>query len=496
MNLRLIFIYTLPLTLVSYEVVGQEDSLTYKLTTGSIYSVNDNLPLYSHSNIGGIFDYNFNGPFAIASVKGTQWKNLNFGGQFVIANQNQKILLREIYVNYRLGPFSFFAGKKDISEQQRRPTEPGSFGISNNARPIPKVGVSFPDFWTLPFGGDLLAIKGSFFHGWFEGDRFIDSPLLHEKSVYLKIGDNKIYLESGLNHYAIWGGTTPSGEALYEGFSDFFTVFKGGGRTGVTNGEQNALGSHLGFWDFQFNYQFNSVKLEIYNHSPFEDGKSFQAFDLNDGKDRIVGLNFKFKPQSDFNINTISLQYMTSTIQGGPGLPDEFPPGVNNFGYPFGGRDDIYNNFLYRDGWTNFDRTIGSPLFIDRALSEFYFGLIPDYEVAIVNNRINSFHIGLSGQYKDIDFRFLSTFTKNFGTYAGLYEGRFAWNGIQTNPNFEYTFLEPLKQAYFLLEVASQPFKNKDIDVTMSMAYDRGEITDNLGVSLSLAYNDVFERNQ
>jgi len=99
MNLRLIFIYTLPLTLVSYEVVGQEDSLTYKLTTGSIYSVNDNLPLYSHSNIGGIFDYNFNGPFAIASVKGTQWKNLNFGGEFVIANQNQKILLREIYVN-------------------------------------------------------------------------------------------------------------------------------------------------------------------------------------------------------------------------------------------------------------------------------------------------------------------------------------------------------------------------------------------------------------
>ena len=148
--------------------------------------MNDNLPLYSHSNIGGIFDYNFNGPFAIASVKGTQWKNLNFGGEFVIANQNQKILLREIYVNYRLGPFSFFAGKKDISEQQRRPTEPGSFGISNNARPIPKVGVSFPDFWTLPFGGDLLAIKGSFFHGWFEGDRFIDSPLLHEKSAYLE----------------------------------------------------------------------------------------------------------------------------------------------------------------------------------------------------------------------------------------------------------------------------------------------------------------------
>ena len=498
MNLRLIFIYTLPLTLVSYEVVGQEDSLTYKLTTGSVYSVNDNLPLYSHSNIGGIFDYDFNGPFAIASVKGTQWKNLNFGGEFVIANQNQKILLREIYVNYRLGPFSFFAGKKDISEQQRRPTEPGSFGISNNARPIPKVGVSFPDFWTLPFGGGLLAIKGSFFHGWFEGDRFIDSPLLHEKSAYLKLGNDKIYLESGINHFAMWGGiNTLTGENLYKGFSDFYKVIIGGGRDGMTTaGEQNAIGNHLGYWDYQFNYEFENFKLELYNNALFEDAGSSKIF--NDDN-LITGFNIKVKSNKEIRIKTFSFQYMNILDQSGPGLPDpteSVPTKAENFGLNFGGRDDTYNNYLYRDGWTHFNRTIGNPLFIDRALSQFYFGIIPDYGVAIVNNRIKSFHIGLSGQYKDIDFRFLSTFTKNFGTYAGLYEGRFAWNGIQTNPNFEYTFLEPLKQAYFLLEVASQPFKNKDIDATMSMAYDRGEITDNLGVSLSLAYNGVFERNQ
>lgn len=492
---RHIFLLILLSVLAGYQLVGQEDSLVYKITSGSVFSADENLPLYTHSNVGGIFDYDFNGPYAAASVKGTQWKNLNFGGELVIANQNQTVLLREIYVDYRLGPFSFFAGKRDISVQQRKPTQPGNFGISNNARPIPKIGISFPDFWTFPFGGDLLAIKGSFFHGWFEGERFIDRPFLHEKSVYLKIGDSKIFLEGGLNHYAIWGGTTGSGEVLYEGLSDFFTMFKGKGRSGVTIGEQNGLGSHLGYWDFQFNYQFKHIKIELYHHAIFEDGKSFQVFDLNDGKDRIVGLNLKFQSKRLFKLNTVSFQYMISKIQGGPGLPDGDPAVVNNFGYPFGGRDDTYNNFLYRDGWTNYDRTIGNPLFIDRALSQFYFGVIPDYEVAIVNNRITSFHIGLSGQYKDIDFRFLSTFTKNFGTYAGLYEGRFAWNGIQTDPNFEYTFLEPLKQAYFLLELASQPFKNKNIEAAMSIAYDRGQITDNLGVSLSFAYNGLLKYN-
>ena len=42
--------------------------------------------------------------------------------------------------------------------------------------------------------------------------------------------------------------------------------------TGVTTaGEQNALGSHLGYWDYQFNYEFNdessSSKCTI--NSPF-----------------------------------------------------------------------------------------------------------------------------------------------------------------------------------------------------------------------------------
>ena len=56
--------------------------------------------------------------------------------------------------------------------------------------------------------------------------------------------------------------------------------------TGVTTaGEQNALGSHLGYWDFQFNYQFNdeSSSSKCTTLHLFEDGWRLQAFVLNDG---------------------------------------------------------------------------------------------------------------------------------------------------------------------------------------------------------------------
>ena len=52
--------------LAGYQLVGQEDSLVYRLNLGTVYSADENLPLYGHSNIGGLFDYDFNGPYATA----------------------------------------------------------------------------------------------------------------------------------------------------------------------------------------------------------------------------------------------------------------------------------------------------------------------------------------------------------------------------------------------------------------------------------------------
>ena len=88
----------------------------------------------------------------------------------------------------------------------------------------------------------------------------------------------------------------------------------------------------------------------------------------------------------------------------------------------------------------------------------------------------------------------MSTFTKNFGTYAGRYNGRFNWGGVLTDPNFDYVFENGLKQNYFLLELENSPLPtNKNIDITIKLALDHGEMTKNLGVGLAVAYSGFFD---
>jgi len=66
-----------------------------------------------------------------------------------------------------------------------------------------------------------------------------------------------------------------------------------------------------------------------------------------------------------------------------------------------------------------------------------------------------------------------------------LYGG--GWNGIFTNPNYNYTFYPPLKQNYFLLEI------NKNItnkwNLLFSAGLDTGEMTNNFGIMIGARYS-------
>lgn len=481
----------------------QNDSIQFQVQTAVLGSQNDYLPHYLHSNRNGILDYDTKGLYEVAGIKGvfrnTEKSRFDYGLKFVSTNRSSFVHLQELYAEYNWKNLSFFAGKREKETDVIETISVGEFGISQNARPIPKVGVEMKEYWTLPIRPAIFSIKGSFYHGWMEADRYVESALLHQKSVYARIGNEKMVIGGGLNHFAVWGGTVAStGEKLYQGFSDFFDVFFGRGRENLSGGESNGVGNHLGFWNFHLRYVWGKTDIELYTDLPFEDGRSWQFWNLDENKDRLVGLKFKIdnsESKAPIQIDGISLQYMTTKFQQGPGLPDEIFPGVENFGYQFGGRDDTYNNFLYRDGWTYFNRPIGNPLFTERTLGRFYFGDFEDYGVAIVNNRIQAVHVGVSGRYRDIKLRMLATFSQNFGTYSGLYEGRFSWEGIQTDPNFEYVFLSAPKQNYFMAEAEFRPFRDKHINVSTTLAIDSGEMTNNFGGQLAVSYTGLLWKN-
>ncbi len=481
----------------TWSLFAQKDSVVWDMEIGTLASKRDVLPHYLHSNVGGLFDYDFDGPYLKTSFKGVvsgiRNQNLSFGAELLVLNQTPLINFQQLFVDYKWGPLRLSAGRQAISQSEIQSLEIGDYGISNNARPIPRVGFFIDDYWKLPFLPDLLAIKASMFHGWMEKGRAINNPWLHGKTFYLKLGNEKISIAGGLSHYVIFGGTSSTdGNDLPKGIGDYWRAFWGKGLPEVVLGEGNGLGSHLGYWDFEVSFKVNEAKIRVYNKSPYEDRRSAQFWNLKRNKDRVVGIAI-LKPKRGL-VNGITFQYLTTFFQQGAGLPDDIPVGVNNFGHRFGGRDDNYNNFLYRDGWTYHDRVIGNPLFMDRSLAAFYFENLNPHGVAIVNNRIRAIHIGISGEIKGWKYRLMSTFSNNLGTYSGLYDGRLSWGGVQVDPNFDYAFKNGLNQNHFLIEVEKNPFeRKKNLAVRLKLAMDQGDIVNNFGAALSLNYSGLLD---
>jgi len=485
---------------ISFNAVGQLDSIKWEVEVGTLMSTEEVLPLYLHSNVGGVYDYDFSGVYTRGKLEGNFLKReksrFNYGLDIYMMDQAPLVNFQQAYLEYNRGPITLMGGLQEIGLTEMEQISFGKFGITNNARPIPKIGIFMHDYWKLPVLKGLVAVKGELFQGWLEKDRYIENPWLHGKSLYIKLGNDKFSFAGGLNHYVVWAGTfVPTNDDLPDDWNAFWKVFTGQGLDNVAGGEENGLGNHLGFWEFTIEVKIGDAVLELNNQNPYEDGKSWRFWSVDDFNDFLWGMRLDLKEKSFLGISKVSLDYFSTTDQGGPGLPDELPEGVNNFGYGFGGRDDTYNNWLYRDGWTYQDRVIGNPLFIDRALGQFYFDVVKDYGVAIINNRIRALHLGLSGQIKTVEFKLMTTVSKNFGTYAGLYEGRFKWEGIQTDPDFEYIFKEPLYQTYMLLELRNRPFKrNQNIDLILKLALDRGEITNNFGAHLAVSYSGLVNR--
>ena len=97
-----------------------------------------------------------------------------------------------------------------------------TFGI--NARPIPEVRLSFPDYWNIPGLGGWLAIKGHLSYGWLTDSHFqkdwtrdkmhyAEDVRYHSKSGYLRVGpadeEHPFSVELGLEMACEFGGTLP-----------------------------------------------------------------------------------------------------------------------------------------------------------------------------------------------------------------------------------------------------------------------------------------------
>ncbi len=476
------------------------DSISYQAETIFTGSPKQYQPFWILSDRYGIFDdQQFNG-LVRAGVAAPYRKAKKFGIAFGIdflgkPNFNnglkKSILPQQGYVKVKYGILELRAGREETTMGTHTPSlSTGSLAISRNARPLPMIVLAVPNYSNIPFTKGYLQFKGNFGHGWFEKDRDTANPYLHLKSFYLKAGGKlPVNVYAGIIHYAMWGGKHPSGTKIPRNFREYLNVLVGSGSTDSTfRGEKiNALGNHLGIVDFGVNINLKDFKILVYNQSPFED-KSGVTF-RQGYRDRLLGINMRtIKPYS--LIKNILYEYVYTKYQSSPGLPNRRLDMDTNYGFPYDGRDDYYNNYLYHSGWTYMGKILGTPLFMTKDRAELFLDNLNSFDKNIVNNRIVAHHLGIEGfATKTLHYRLLATFTRNFGTYAGLNNGIREW--LTKSPDFEqylYAFKKPLNQSYFMIEALTKLPAKTNLELNTTLAFDAGQIYNGLGLLVGLKW--------
>jgi len=215
----------------------------------------------------------------------------------------------------------------------------GSILISKNAAPFKKIG--------FILNKDILGYNFDFgiSHGQLRKNTiYSKAPYVHGKFIYMDIIDTQDQLFTiGLVHQALWAGGTYELGNFPSDFESFLKVFiSADGPVDSTRptSHPNALGSHLGIWDFSFTKKLaNQNELLVYYQHIFEDTSSFRFANEIDG---LWGIQFtNLKNQSKFLV-----EYLDTTHS------DLDPP------YQ---ADTYYWNYQYQDGWKYFKNIIGNP---------------------------------------------------------------------------------------------------------------------------------------
>lgn len=482
------------------QAYAQLDSIRYRLETGAAVSTQGYLPLWLVSNRYGMLDDETDA-FVRAGFEAPYTKGKKFDVSYGLDLVGKKNLgnsrIQQGFVKVKYGIFEIRGGRiEETTGLVHKTLSSGSLAQSRNAMPIPKIAFTMPDYAVVPFTKGYLEFKGYWGHGWLGEEQYVQNSLLHEKSLYIKAGGKlPVNFYGGFVHYAVWGGEHPTRGMLPGSVKDYLQVFQGkeGKENSPVAGETtNALGNHLGIYDFGIVTTLDNYKISVYHQTPWETLNSLKLFK---NKDRLLGVVFTNNNKGKI-VSEILYEYLFTKFQSGPGMPDP-REGQSNYGYPYKGRNDYYNNYLYPSGWSYHNMILGSPLFTTKMRAEGYFGEYPDYDEwphFIVNNRIIAHHIGLGGFLsKNTSYRALATYSINYGTYGGLNLGRYNWASMDPDIDHDYEFNPALNQVYLMIDLASKLPFNENITLKSSLGCDVGQMSRNFGVLLGLQWNGVMK---
>ncbi len=506
---------------------GQLDSMKIHLKSFGVAGTQGFGPHWIVSNRYGIFSDSTNDVLLMPGFElpmhfGKHLK-IETGFDAVIKPKLNTSFIYQGYANVYYGKLKLMMGRQDYTLGQYSQTlSSGSFIVSNNALPIPRIGMGFYDYVDVPFTHGYLQVKGAINEGIMDNNRlahsYFNRPYLHEKFAYIR--SNKLPLNPfvGIIHFAMYGGVKSNGKRVPAHFADVFFA-----KHVSAPGEINVYGEHLGIVEFGVSGRIRDYHFTYYYQIPITDRTGLEN-NFSRNMDFFTGINIKTDKKRI--ISGFVYEYNFTSQQGGLGLPDpvvngtirepwsasdrawlknyytslgypvsnlnteiewrSFLQAVTNYGYLFGGRVDYYNQPQYRDIY--YDKIIGTSLFITKPELKRMTGYT-DPGNYVVDNRLTIHHMGIEGYIsRNFNYRMMITYTKNLGNWQE-YGGRYSWGGIAVDPNYSWYWKGSKIQWYSLLEA---DYKNENLEkfgFHLGFGYDFGQIYHNFGFIAGVSYN-------
>ncbi len=433
-------------------------------------------PLWLNANKYGLSSLeNANGYLRLSALRPAKademrkWK-WGYGADVAVAaNYTSAFIVQQAYAELAWGHgLLSFGSKEEPVELKNQLLSSGSQTLGTNARPVPQIRLSLPDYWTIPGLKKWAHIKAHIAYGRFtdgrwqksftadarqealdegrNGDlrrgRYCDNVLYHSKAAYLKIGNDRhlrnFSLELGVEMASQFGGTIhyidysgqPATLKNKSGFSSYLHALASGGQD-VTDGTYpNEEGNHLGQAMARLNYSNDTWGASVYFDHFFEDLSGMILLDY-DGygtgeqwnehvshtyyrfplKDFMLGAEVNLK-QSRW-VSDIVFEYLITKYQSGPYNHDR----TQNISDHLAGQDDYYNHSMY-NSWQNWGQVMGNPLYLSPIYNE-------DGMILVANNRFKALHLGIDGTpAKNVSYRILATWQAGWGTYTYPYTHR------------------------------------------------------------------------
>lgn len=392
MKLFKVFVFLFPMIIFS-----QEFEITGYVETDAILSNKDENPFWFHTNTDYSVDEltNFSASAQLVASMSYSTFKINAGATaYVRDGVSEAVQRRDLYAqfqNYWL--LATVGAKKREEVLDGLSVSNRNFLWSGNARPLPGIILEANNPIKI---SKTFAVDWGIAHYRLNDNRFVNGTRLHYKRLALiTTFDENHKLTAKIQHFAQWGGTSPTYGRLKDGFKDFVNVFfaRNAVELGLENETINKVGNHLGTYLLNYEFKNKFGEFSFYHEHPFEDGSGTRLANFPDG---VWGIYFK--PGNHKIISSILYEFIDTSDQSGISVGSGF--------------DGYFGNNIYRSGWSYEQNVIGLPsILYDKNVK------ITDKTSPYISNRTKVHNLGVSGSFLDFEWKFKSTYAKYLGTY-------------------------------------------------------------------------------